>query len=79
VVADNVGQIAEYLDGGRCGILCDPENRREMAGSAVRHLSDPEKRRALGEAGRRHLLENFRWSEFASKLVGFYEVVSRVE
>lgn len=77
VVADNVGQIAEYLDGGRTGILCDPEKRREMADQAVALLRDPEKRRALGEAGRRHLLENFRWSEFAGKLLEFYETASR--
>jgi glycosyltransferase involved in cell wall biosynthesis len=72
VVADNVGQITEYLDGGRCGVLCDPGNRREMADSAVRLLSDPEKRRSLGEAGRRHLMENFRWSDFSVKLAEFY-------
>jgi glycosyltransferase involved in cell wall biosynthesis len=72
VVGDNVGQLAEYMKPGESGILCDPDNWREMAEQAVELLQDQGKRHALGAAGRSFLLENFRWTGFTAKLNLFY-------
>jgi glycosyltransferase involved in cell wall biosynthesis len=72
VVADGVGQIAEYIDNGKSGILCDPGQWREMADRVVALLQDPGKRRSLGGAGRRSLLDNFNWRRFAVQLHEFY-------
>ena len=72
VIADNVGQLAEYIDPGRSGILCDPDNWEEMANQAVRLLNDPELRRTVGESGGRYLRERFRWFDFAQRLDNLY-------
>ena len=48
VVADNVGQLAEYIKPGVSGILCSPGNWREMAVQAIKLLRNPVKRSALG-------------------------------
>ncbi len=72
VIADNVGQLAEYIDPGRSGILCVPDNWEEMANQAVRLLNDPEQRRAVGESGGRYLRERFRWFDFAQRLDNLY-------
>ena len=72
VVADRVGQIGEYIEHGVSGILCNPEDWREMADWIVEILLDPEKRRAMGEAGRRCIAESFSWREHAIRLAEFY-------
>jgi glycosyltransferase involved in cell wall biosynthesis len=77
VVADNVGQLAEYIKPDASGILCDHGNWREMADRTVELLRDHGKRCAFGEEGRRFLLENFNWSGFAAKLNEFYAVNAR--
>lgn len=72
VVADGVGQIAEYIRHGTSGILCDPDDWQEMADRVVELLLDPENGKALGREGRKSLLERFNWREFAIQLNGFY-------
>lgn len=73
VVADNVGQIAEYIKPGESGVLCDPYDWGEMADRTVELLVDREKGRYLGEAGRRYMLARFKWKDFAVKLSLFYK------
>ena len=72
VVADRVGQLAEYLISGHSGILCQPDDWREMAEQAVRLLASPEERTMLGRAGRVRLLEKFSWTGAAERLDQFY-------
>ncbi|HEY6838325.1 MAG TPA: glycosyltransferase family 4 protein [Geobacteraceae bacterium] len=72
VVADNVGQLAEYVRNGESGVLCDPDDWEEMAERAVELLSYPERRRQLGEGGRRRLREHFAWPQYAAALEEFY-------
>jgi glycosyltransferase involved in cell wall biosynthesis len=72
VVADNVGQLAEYIEPGKSGILCEPGNWQDMTDRAVELLQNHEKRCALGEAGRKFLLESFSWADFAARLSEFY-------
>lgn len=73
VVADNVGQLAEYVKGGISGILCNPDDWQEMAVRTVELLLDADKRCKVGEAGRSYLLENFTWQRFAGELDNFYK------
>lgn len=75
VVADRVGQIAEYIQPGLSGILCDPDDWQDMAEQVVALLKDSPRRQALGAAGRRYLLERFAWPGFAGELARFYESV----
>ncbi|MGD0843012.1 MAG: glycosyltransferase, partial [Geobacteraceae bacterium] len=72
VVADNVGQLAEYIKPGISGLLCSPDDWREMADHVADLLRDSEKRRLLGENGRSCLLENFNWKDLTAKLNEFY-------
>jgi glycosyltransferase involved in cell wall biosynthesis len=76
VVADGVGQLAEYIKPGVSGILCDPDNWKEMADRAVRLLLDRDAGQALGAAGRRYLLDRFKWSVYAAKLDVLYRAAA---
>ncbi len=73
VVADAVGQIAEYIEPEVSGILCAPDNWQEMVDRTVELLQDSGLRRSLGDSGRRHLLERFNWRQFAEHLSVFYK------
>jgi glycosyltransferase involved in cell wall biosynthesis len=75
VVADNVGQLAEYIKPGVSGILCNPDDWEEMVEQVVELLKNPAMRREVGAAGRGHLLDKFRWHAFAWELQGFYRAV----
>jgi glycosyltransferase involved in cell wall biosynthesis len=72
VVADRVGQLAEYIEDGRSGLLCDPDDWQQMADRTVQLLRSPEQQRLLGDAGCRYLQEKFNWKEAASRLESFY-------
>ncbi|HWI40999.1 MAG TPA: glycosyltransferase family 4 protein [Verrucomicrobiae bacterium] len=77
VVADRVGQAAEYVQHGVSGILTDPADPLEMVGETVRLLGDHELRRRLGEQASRHLLLNFSWRDAACRLHHFYRNAGR--
>lgn len=72
LVADRVGQIAEYMRQGSSGLLCEPEQWQEMASGVVDLLGDAQQRRELGASGRRNLLEHFAWPAYAVYLESFY-------
>jgi glycosyltransferase involved in cell wall biosynthesis len=78
-VADNVGQLAEYIKPGVSGILCDPDNWQEMADQAVHLLRDRPAARELGASGRQYLLKSFSWQQYAAKLESFYNSASASE
>jgi glycosyltransferase involved in cell wall biosynthesis len=73
VVADRVGQLAEYIEDGRSGVLCDPDDWEEMARQTVALLGDAELRNRMGNAGRAQLLERFNWRDAARSLERFYQ------
>lgn len=75
-VADNVGQLAEYIKPGVSGILCDPDNWQEMADHAVQLLGDRSAARVLGSMGRQYLLQTFNWTLYAAKLESFYRIAA---
>jgi glycosyltransferase involved in cell wall biosynthesis len=72
VVADEVGQVREYIRNSETGVLCNPEDAEEMAQRTVDLLADPEQRGRLGRAGKAFLLERFNWKLFALKLNELY-------
>lgn len=72
VVADRVGQVAEYIRTNASETLCDPDKWQEMVDLTTALLMDAEKRKAFGAEGRRCLLENFAWRGFAKGLHDFY-------
>ncbi|TYO96062.1 glycosyltransferase involved in cell wall biosynthesis [Geothermobacter ehrlichii] len=72
VVADRVGQVAEYLPSDRLGITCSPGDVQDMVDGVLDLLAHPAKRRRMGRAARHHLLENFSWRGAAGELDRFY-------
>jgi glycosyltransferase involved in cell wall biosynthesis len=50
VVATRVGGIPEILDGGRCGVLVDPEDPADLARALERAAREPASLRALAAA-----------------------------
>ena len=65
VVADRVGQLAEYVQDGVSGALSDPEQPESIATAAVRLLRQPSLAARLGAAGRRRAEESFDWDRLA--------------
>lgn len=72
VVADRVGQSAEYIVSGVSGILCDPDDWQEMSAAAVELLRKPSRRLIMGTSGRDYLLKNFAWHSYGQQLSQFY-------
>ncbi|KAB0666166.1 glycosyltransferase family 4 protein [Oryzomonas japonica] len=72
VVADRVGQAAEYVSDGASGYLCDPAQVEAMAEKTAALALDRTLGRQVGEEGRRYLAERFTWHEFAGRLAMFY-------
>ncbi len=65
VVADRVGQSAEYVQDGISGLLSEPADPATMADLAVRLLRDPALARRLGAGGRRRAELDFNWPRLA--------------
>ncbi|OGT97917.1 MAG: glycosyltransferase WbuB [Geobacteraceae bacterium GWB2_52_12] len=76
VVADRVGQAAEYLDDA---LLCSPSQPDEMIAKAVALLSDREEGKLSGEKLRQQLLTQFKWSDYALKLHDFYHMCQTIK
>ncbi|RQW82578.1 MAG: glycosyltransferase, partial [Geobacter sp.] len=72
VIADGVGQVAEYIESGISGVLCRQDAWREMADRTVELLAAPEKRMLIGAMAKRRLEERFAWRDHAAKLAIFY-------
>ena len=61
VVADAVGQNAEYILDGGTGLLVPPEDDAAFAGAVLRLLADPALRIQLGAAAASRMREHFAW------------------
>ncbi len=78
VVADRVGQLAEYIRPGVSGMLCEPEDWQEMAERAAELLLNRDNSLRLGRAGRSYLLGRFSWRNLAEQLDAFYKELARI-
>jgi len=67
IVADKVGEIAEYIEDGESGMLVNPRNTRQFAENVVRVLRDEDLRRRLGENARSRIWKTFTWHKLALK------------
>lgn len=65
VVADRVGQAAEYIDDGTTGVLVRAGDVSAMTAEVVALLTDAAKRRALGDAARDEFRERWTWRRWA--------------
>jgi glycosyltransferase involved in cell wall biosynthesis len=56
VVATRVGDIAEFVEDGKTGLLVEPENSDALASAIMYLLAQPEEARILGEGARASLI-----------------------
>ena len=61
IVAGNVGQLTELLEGEQDALLVEQKNDRELAAAIVRLLRDAKLRQRLGEAARSKAVTNYTW------------------
>ena len=73
VVADAVGQLAEYVRQGETGLLADPAAPETMAAAALRLLAEPELARRLAETGRERVLAQYSWRRLSTAAERAYE------
>lgn len=59
IVASKHGGMAEMLNGGECGILADPKNKKELAEKIIDLVEHPEKRYNFGMKARERVLNHY--------------------
>jgi len=72
VVAEAVGQVAEYVRDGRTGALRDSGDVAGLAAAAAALLADAGKRARQGAAARADVAARFGWEQLAETVEGLY-------
>jgi glycosyltransferase involved in cell wall biosynthesis len=73
VVADRVGQNAEYIEDGVTGILVEPGDTPQFVAAVVRLLQDGSLRQSLSEQAQRRMCAQFGWELLATRVEGAYQ------
>ena len=73
VVADRVGQNAEYIQDGVSGLLSSPDDTAEFVANAVRLLQDAELARRIGAAAAARIRDHFSWEGLADAAEKAYQ------
>jgi sucrose-phosphate synthase len=79
VVATSNGGPQEITDGGRVGLLADPDDYAELAEQLLRLIVDPEAWRAYAARGRERVLEVYNWRRTAESYARLAAEISRGE
>jgi glycosyltransferase involved in cell wall biosynthesis len=79
IVADKVGQTAEYIQDEKSGILVEPGNTRMFAQSLTKVLEDAELREKLGKNAQERIWGSFNWDKLISLVEKAYRVASCME
>lgn len=72
VVAHDVGQIREYIEPGRSGELCQPNDVMAMVERTSHLLNTPAYRFEMAAAARSSMLERYAWDGLAARLEQYY-------
>jgi len=72
VVADAVGQNAEYIVDGESGLAVEPEDDTAFAEAVLRLLAEPTLRAKLGAAAARRMRERFSWGKLVEEMEQAY-------
>jgi len=74
IVADKVGQICEYVQDGKSGLLADPTNYTDFAKKVVKVIKDRDLREKLGKNARKRIWDVFDWRRLTSKVEQAYDL-----
>ena len=79
VVATSHGGPQEITDGGRAGLLADPEDYAQLAEQLLRLIGDPDAWQSYAARGRERVLERYNWSRAAEGYLGLAEEITSGE
>ena len=65
VVAEDVGQVSEYVSHRKTGLLFKSGDEEALADGVIRLLSDEVEREILSAVGAEHIRERFSWPQMA--------------
>ena len=72
VVASDLPQVREVVDGARCGVVVDTTRPSAIARAIEQLASDPAEARAMGTRGRAAVEERYHWAAAGAVLVRAY-------
>jgi len=73
VAASRLGQLAEVIEDGVNGLLCDPDDPESLYRTLRKAQTDPELRRRLGSAARETVEARYTWTHTARALTQVIE------
>jgi len=77
VVAEAVGQNAEYVRDGQTGLLVPPGDAAALAAACLRLLRDPDLASRLGSAAAADMATAWSWEARATEILGLYDRLIR--
>jgi glycosyltransferase involved in cell wall biosynthesis len=77
IVAGRVGQVAEYIEDGRSGLLVAPGDPAAMARAILTLLTDPPLRERIGQGARARVAQHYTWDYLAPVLEQAYHLARR--
>ena len=72
VVAEAVGQVAEYVVNGRTGLTFPTGDIPGIAAALIAILQNPAQQAQLSAKAKTHIAENFSWERLAARLLSVY-------
>jgi glycosyltransferase involved in cell wall biosynthesis len=76
VILSDLPVMHEIVTDGATGLICQPEDPKDLARVLNRLIDDPELRVRLGNAGRTWVLEHRTWSANARRLIDVYATLN---
>jgi glycosyltransferase involved in cell wall biosynthesis len=76
VVASNVGGIADFLEDGKTGYVCDPNNPESIARALIRAMRNDENVKAVVAAAREMVRIKYDWNTIARQMEEVYKDVA---
>jgi glycosyltransferase involved in cell wall biosynthesis len=76
IVASAVGEIVEYLEGGRAGLLVDPGDAQAFAAGMVALLQDDRRAAKLGQRARQRIWGRYDWVRQVERVEDVYRKVT---
>lgn len=72
VVAEGVGQVAEYIENGVSGVLVEPDDISGFSNAIAGLLNDQTERHRLAEGARRRIIDKFDWRHLVDRVEKAY-------
>jgi glycosyltransferase involved in cell wall biosynthesis len=72
VIAEDVGQVREYIRNGETGLIVQSGNNDEFARKIIQLLHDKELRERLGSSARDDIMKRFDWTELSKVVESCY-------